>query len=371
MQVQLSAWYSDQGMRLAIYIYENAEQNTHKNVTMGLRFLLTNYTTARNQRIPYIPAKEEILAKITTIFEQYRRERDHPSVLELTNIIADFYPDRATEFLDQVREDDAKYENEALQRATEIDEAKARIENRIAHNEEKKNHVHLPAIKPTVYSDSQNVHNSEINKTVIRALETLYDRYWHDLPQTEEKAFRRLDEIKDSLEGKGDPILISDTISYFRTNTGSFGVRNIKLIDAFFLIWFFIQHADDLIKVDLERRLFEEMYEMNHKCTSGHLSRLINVIQGFTDDPQLSIKISNRDQCKSVIFNYLNSELKKCQDEKVLAGMISTNNEEYKKFLRERVAQKIIDWKTDYGGDFIPQIAKLVNEFAKTDVFKE
>ena len=34
------------------------------------------------------------------------------------------------------------------------------------------------------------------------------------------------------------------------------------------------------IQNDLKKRLKEELIEMNGQCTSGHLSRLINVIQG-------------------------------------------------------------------------------------------
>ena len=47
---------------------------------------------------------------------------------------------------------------------------------------------------------------------------------------------------------------------------------------------------------------------MTKYCTTGHLSRLINVLQGYTDDKKLSIVISDEQQIKAVIYNYLDTE---------------------------------------------------------------
>ena len=44
--------------------------------------------------------------------------------------------------------------------------------------------------------------------------------------------------------------------------------------------------------------------------------------EGFTEDEKLCIRISNLDQCNSVIRKYLNDSLSTCTDEKVLEGMM-------------------------------------------------
>ena len=161
-------------------------------------------------------------------------------------------------------------------------------------------------------------------------------------------------------------VLISSSLSYIRTSVATFRI-NITLEQLFKALWFWIlehEHANEL-----ELRLMEELGEMRGYCTTGHLARLMSVIQGFTDDENLQIRITNKEQCNSVIRHYLTKKLQECKDEDVLDGMVD-GNDEYKQFIRLKVSEKIAEWEDDYGNDFLQNIAKIVNDFARTEVFE-
>ncbi len=57
--------------------------------------------------------------------------------------------------------------------------------------------------------------------------------------------------------------------------------ENLSLLEILLLIWNYInshKHKEELIK-----RLFEELLDMFETCTTGHLSRLFNVLCGYTE----------------------------------------------------------------------------------------
>ena len=80
---------------------------------------------------------------------------------------------------------------------------------------------------------------------------------------------------------------------------------DVNLCDILIMIWVKIKVSKD--KEELEKRLIEEMEDMNGLCATGHLSRLINILSGFFDD--MSIKISFKDQVKNYVYNHYNKIL--------------------------------------------------------------
>jgi len=147
-----------------------------------------------------------------------------------------------------------------------------------------------------------------------------------------------------------------------------FGNNMVSLLDVFLALCLWI--SDSPSKVDLELRLFDEIKEMEGQCSTGHLARFVNVMQGFTDDPELCIRISSKDQCISVVRTHLNRKLSECKDENVIDGMLD-GSQAYIRFLRKCVSEKIVEWVKEYGKEILDFLPGVVNKFAGTVVFKE
>jgi hypothetical protein len=65
------------------------------------------------------------------------------------------------------------------------------------------------------------------------------------------------------------------------------GVTLEKLVDR---LWLRIKDvADEERRLELQRRLFEEVEDGNGKCTNGMMSRLSNVLVGFDDNCQIHL----------------------------------------------------------------------------------
>lgn len=242
----------------------------------------------------------------------------------------------------------------------------------ITYIEEKKEPV-VKIEKNTVYRDKQNVHNSKINKTVIQAVEILFLKYKNlfIFSDIEKDNFEYKIEIIKNIEkylteNYGDNReIIKYVLNYISESSSSFG-NNIKLQDIFISVWFFILENKD--KKELEKRLIQEIIEMKGQCATGHVSRLINVFQGFTEDKNLQIQITEIDQYNSVIKNYLQKCLSECQDEKIIEQALE-GGENYICYIRLQISKKLREWVKEYGEAILDYIPKIVNDFAGFQVF--
>ena len=123
---------------------------------------------------------------------------------------------------------------------------------------------------------------------------------------------------------------------------------------------------------DFKKRLVEEICDMAGYCGTGHLSRFVNVMQGFVDDDGLQVHRQNDEQCNAVVRHFLTELLKTCEDEDVLEGMIGGEEEQveaYKTYLRNAVDGKRAEWIEQHGEGFGEHIDKVVNDFAHVEVF--
>jgi len=351
MEIALNSYYSTNGMALALTIlrFPDDYKSRPSIRTKALRYAFSHRAKHRltNRDI-------DSISRIgVEMFEEFRQTNNLECMRETADIMTTFTG--LNNLLDRLRV----------------------MEEQPAHpqpNQQKE----LPK---SVYSDSQNVHNSKINQTVIKTLENLFRKYQHliiltqiDGKNTDNKEkFDHKIQILNDIRGiftskypdKKDIINIS--INYIKTSTAIFGTLELGMIDAFIALWFWITEHEH--QTDLEKRLLEEFQEMNGLCTTGHIARLMNVMQGFTNDETLSIRISDKDQCFAVIKQYLSKELQECDDEQVLEQMI-TGGEKYVKFIRKIIAKKLLSWQEEYGKDILTVVAETVNDFAKTTVFE-
>jgi hypothetical protein len=353
MNVTLGSYYSLHGFNLSLTIHNFPNDYRPDIRTKALRYLFTH--RRKDNRCPPI---QHLINSTLNLFEEFYRKNMREHVREVVDIIGEFIPHRREEFFQRLRQIDEDI----------LVEIKLREEKRAVEREQKRKDI-----KRTVYGDSQNVHNSSINQTVIKVLENLFDRYKQviTLDVNDEKNFIHKVSIVKDIETilintyTENKELISSTIEYIIENTALFGKRNISMLDGYIALWLYI--TEHKSRKDLELRLLEEMKEMKKQCTTGHIARFMNVIQGFTDDENLMIRISNKDQCHAVITNYLTSELSKCDDEEVILGM-TDGGSKFISFIKEIVNRKIPDWEKEYGKEMIPDIFKIINNFVKTEI---
>ena len=162
--------------------------------------------------------------------------------------------------------------------------------------------VHLPArlvapvdpqtpftLKPREYTlreitrDSQNVHTGPVSNQTNTNVQILSDTPVPGHQQT-------VQEIKKVLIGgrKKLPKYLEDMEIWYAKDEiqqeGDFLYK--KVLDG---LWARIKSSKN--KKELEKRLREELREMNGKCAMGHISRLCNVLVGFDEDihPEISV----------------------------------------------------------------------------------
>lgn len=96
-----------------------------------------------------------------------------------------------------------------------------------------------------------------------------------------------------------------------QNDRSSYGVHRNSLNDIMRMILSHIRHHKH--KMELQKRLFEELLEMSGKCATGYVIRLVNVLSGFDD--KFYVRIPPEESMKSVMFHKLNERMFQIEDE--------------------------------------------------------
>jgi hypothetical protein len=146
----------------------------------------------------------------------------------------------------------------------------------------------------TIYTNLQNVHDETITEKIIDTLRYLMSTIVVPPERNTGEIYERIvclsenDNRKDRIVASFQRILI-DTAKY----------EGLCVSDILLLVWEKICSSSN--KSELETRLLDELYEMNDTCSSGHLTRIMNILSGFFDDIQ-PVKISYREQLRTNVF---------------------------------------------------------------------
>jgi len=214
----------------------------------------------------------------------------------------------------------------------------------------------------TVFYNAQNVHTDEIEKSVYEILEYLllyptlkinniqidFDYIEKEIKQIETNKNTQKDEINISL----------NRIKLDRTLYSKF---NNTLSNVLIKVWsYIIGHKD---KEQLIIRLLEELVDMSGTCSSGYLSRLVNVLSGFDD--KFNIRISFEDQIISNFNGRLNAFVKKIMNDNspfykeklndVVELYINSN-----KVLKSEIIKQIVT--SEYLTD-LPPMKKIIEKY--------
>lgn len=183
--------------------------------------------------------------------------------------------------------------------------------------------------RPDIASDSQNVHNSEINQSVLRCSVRLIEIYQtNDLD--EEVIIAHLgNSIESSLERlKDDPTL-------FRYDNDDEEIHvSFNLSTVLANAWTFIQQHPH--REELQTILTEHLTDAFEYCSTGYLARIISSIQGFSDDPKLQITISEKERLKPIV-NRRVDEIVRNMPQDILDNMIDTDNTIFVQFILDHL----------------------------------
>lgn len=219
------------------------------------------------------------------------------------------------------------------------------------------NILHLES--KTIYDDTQNVHNVNINQSVLKVAYNLLDIYG----KTELKLEDVLEELTD-ISPEYKPIF-KQVLERVDIDTSRFKYEKtfFSMYLIFANIWEFIQRHK--LKEDLMKRLIEEIIEMEKYCSTGHISRFVNVIQGYTDNELLCVRISSESQIKSIIFNKIEKLLLKAP-EKVLDSIIEQDNSLFLNYVCRGINNQMSNLLKEYG-NVENEILAAIKNYTKTE----
>lgn len=208
----------------------------------------------------------------------------------------------------------------------------------------------------TIYEDSQNVHNKDINKSVLKACINLILQESSTEFDSEE-VIQNLSVLYPKYTTQIKKVIerINIETTFFSLDKDRF---NIYIL--FSNIWSFINKHPN--KTDLKARLVEEMVEMKDYCTTGHLSRLINVIQGYTNDEKICVRISNYDQLNSVINTYLNKILINAP-ENVQDAIIEDDQTDFINYVINNINKNLPRYRKEYGEDIDNDLINILEKY--------
>lgn len=149
----------------------------------------------------------------------------------------------------------------------------------------------------TVFEDSQNVHNTGINESVLILARELVKEY-NPAPNILTFNYNLIADMNPE-----ERAVIEKSLHRIMTDSSTFKY-DTNLYVIFQSLLKYIDTLNEPLKTNVNKRLIEELKEMSGLCVTGHLSRLLNVVQGFEEVPNaFKLKMSLDDEIYSTLKN--------------------------------------------------------------------
>lgn len=349
MNVQVFKQYSHQGLCRAIDVYNYPWDYPSLTRILGYRFLFQ----WKHKEPVLIPKHEKVVESIKRMVLDNIDKSDPESrsvLMDIVDILLEFDKPTGEELLYYLRQ------------------AKLTANNFGATKD---------GTTCTIYSDSQSAHTPSLGKSVHKVVKYLCQNYMPSFDPPESKI-----EYIDNLENKlklwlpGKEQLVAEVLLRIFCDNANFGGSGVKGANDGFQadqvllsLWNWIHKNREHTKA-LCVRLTEELLEMHRYCSTRLVSGLVNVMQGFTDEEGLQVKMGDREQCKAVVYTYITKAVQQCEDEAVMEGFID-HNKAFVRFITNTVNKKRVDWIREYGDDFGDLINSVVNEYTGQNIFVE
>jgi hypothetical protein len=298
------------------------------------------------------------LQSLRVIYEHRATHRSIPSVLEirtrLQNLAVEIYNSPySTQMIHELMDT-------ALELGTTIPTLEAQ-QNLFREYERHQPEADYLKSKPKdIYSleaivgDSQNVHHASINehmKTLVQQLVADYP------PQPTHWLLLKSELLK---AGRGWRATNTETLKFIYENTCQFTI-GVTLRQLTLSVYGFIQqHLSPETRDELFRRLNEELDEMRNKCSTGHMSRLVNVIQGFSE--RYTLSIHPEQEIKTFIYQYLTRRLQEAP-ENVQDGMMD-QTQDFKEYVLSQAHRDVFEQR--FGTDHAQWIEQCMTEYVES-----
>ena len=161
----------------------------------------------------------------------------------------------------------------------------------------------------TIWTNAQNVHNETIQDSILKIVKTLKRKSI----QTSSNLKIEITKIQEILLNIQPTCEEKITNFCYRIAVDPSRYENLTLLDVFILIWDVI--ISSLHKVELTERLIEEIVDMDDTCSTGYLTRLVNVITGYVEEEDLILRLSPKDELRSATFARIMAKIRGLPDQ--------------------------------------------------------
>jgi hypothetical protein len=341
MQCQIGNSYSYNGLIRSIDIFNFPKDYTSSLITLSYRYLFQY-----GNRYSKSPSVQEIENSLSNFYIFILRSAtpEKTILFELTDIMLEFSPRKGEEMLATIRYIDSNIPDQNINTGNI-----QRILNIPPININLKKNIDI------IYNDSQNVHNSKLNESVKKCAINIHKiaSSYGPLPDWEN--------VKSHITTLFGPA--NKVFERINRDNATYGIDlNLKTLFLSVWVWINKHEAQDELLI----RLWQEFLEMEGYCSTGFLSRLMNIIQGFTDDEGLQITISDSDQCRSVIKHYCDTLLKDNPD---MMDEMMEKSDVFLIFMLQNVDKKIDEWEKEYGEEFITEMKLIINKYTDMVIF--
>jgi hypothetical protein len=212
----------------------------------------------------------------------------------------------------------------------------------------------------SIYEDGQNVHNTKINESTLNTASELINKY-NPTTRIEYTYYKKL--YKDEKIKK-----IENSIHRINTDTSTFG-KGFNLYSVFqSLLNLIEQHPQ---KNELNERLIDELIDMSNKCSTGHLSRLINVLQGFETNLKIKVEIDIKDEIYAKIKHLIEKNIMEQENmDEIMEDILSENKTIYIEFVKniinDNISEMLNEYKNVDNKDVIKEIINALDKYTGT-----
>lgn len=225
-------------------------------------------------------------------------------------------------------------------------------------------HVHDLTLKQkTAYTDRQNVHDSTINESVNKFI----DEHIETADKQRETYQSVHTDVTELIYSSGlrskQRIKAFKSLNRISIDTATFSHKRYTTSDIFVHIWMLIKKHNDEEQKLLKSRMVDELVDMADTCSSGHASRLINVLAGY----DVEIKISWKDQIHANMAGRMQKKIREIEDEElkemVVMGMIKDAEPEDRDAFVLFVTENIGNLKKELEKEFVGEGHVTQEEF--------
>jgi hypothetical protein len=214
----------------------------------------------------------------------------------------------------------------------------------------------------TMYTNSQNVHETKITESINSFIERVISESplrVYDYPTVHKEVVKIINNRKLPPEQRYKAL---KALNRVKIDTATYTRFKVTTAEVLVYVWHRIQTKNEERKKHLSQRLIEELIDMDDTCSSGHAGRFINVL---TDDEDI-IKITWESQIVANLAGRINAKIRDMEDkdlqEKILAGMSSLGGDEdedrkvYLKYIPEVIEGIRGEMTKEFvGGRFVTQ----------------